>query len=251
MNLRNKVVAITGASKGLGKALAEAFAEKGARLAICARNKEALQQVEENLVNLGAEVLAVCADASVQKDVERFVSLIEKKYERLDVLINNASMIGPSPMPLLADFPSEDFDEVLATNTRIPFLMTQRVLAGMLQRNEGSIINVTSEAGKVGYAGWGAYGISKFAVEGMTYTWADELSDTDVRINMVDPGEMDTEMHEQAVPDCDYFLKKPEEIVDTFLYLASDEAKSVHGKRIDAEAFMKGRVLHGTKLGDL
>ncbi len=234
--MKNRIVMITGASKGLGKALTLAFAKEGAMLAICARTEEYLLKVKQEAENLGATVLAVTADVSKSRDVERFVALTEATYGRIDILINNASMLGPSPMPLLLDYPEEDFMEVLRVNALSPFLVTRRVVVGMLQRNKGSIINVTSEAGHTGFAGWGAYGVSKFAVEGLTETWADELSDTGVRINMVDPGEMDTEMHQLAVPDCDYPLAKPEDVVDIFLYLSSDQAKAINGKRYSAQA---------------
>lgn len=234
--MKNKVVMITGASKGLGRALTLAFAEKGAKLAICSRTTDSLNTVKEEAEKLGAEVLAVTADISKARDVERFVALAEEAYGQLDVLINNASMLGPSPMPLLLDYPEDDFAEVLRVNAVSTFSVTRRVLPGMLQRNIGSIINVTSEAGHVGYAGWGAYGISKFAVEGLTQTWADELSETNIRVNMVDPGEMDTDMHQLAVPDCDYPLAKPEDIVDIFLYLASDKSVGVTGKRFEAQS---------------
>ncbi|NRD77567.1 SDR family oxidoreductase [Bacillus sp. BRMEA1] len=231
-----KVVMITGASKGLGRALTIAFAKEGARLAICSRSTESLQIVKEKAESLGAEVLAITADISKSRDVERFVAMTEETFGHIDVLINNASILGPSPMPLLLDYPEEDFAEVLRVNTVSPFLVTRRVIPGMLERNEGSIINVTSEAGHTGYAGWGAYGISKFALEGLTQTWADELSETNIRINMVDPGEMDTDMHRLAVPDCDHPLAKPEEVVGVFLYLASDRSKKVNGKRFEAQA---------------
>ena len=234
--MKNKVVMITGASKGLGRALTLAFAENGAKLAICSRTTDSLNTVKEEAEKLGAEVLAVTADISKARDVERFVALAEEAYGQLDVLINNASMLGPSPMPLLLDYPEDDFAEVLRVNAVSTFSVTRRVLPGILQRNIGSIINVTSEAGHVGYAGWGAYGISKFAVEGLTQTWADELSETNIRVNMVDPGEMDTDMHRLAVPDCDYPLAKPEDIVDIFLYLASDKSVGVTGKRFEAQS---------------
>ncbi|HEY4554238.1 MAG TPA: SDR family NAD(P)-dependent oxidoreductase, partial [Bacillaceae bacterium] len=94
-----------------------------------------------------------------------------------------------------------------------------------------------SEAGHTGYAEWGAYGISKFAVEGLTQTWADELQDTGVRINMVDPGEMNTDMHELAVPDCDYELAEPSDHTGVFLYLASEEGSHIHGQRLMAQHF--------------
>ncbi|MFP5115756.1 SDR family NAD(P)-dependent oxidoreductase [Bacillaceae bacterium C204] len=234
--MNNKVVMITGASKGLGRALTLAFAKEGARLAICSRSEEKLLKVKIEAQKLGAEVLAVTADLSKSRDVERFIALTEGTYGHIDVLINNASVLGPSPMPLLLDYPEEDFAEVLRINAVSPFLVTRRVIPGMLERNEGSIINVTSEAGHTGYAGWGAYGISKFAVEGLTQTWADELSDTNIRVNMVDPGEMDTDMHRLAVPDCDYPLAKPEDIVDIFLFLASSKSAGTNGQRFEAQA---------------
>jgi NAD(P)-dependent dehydrogenase (short-subunit alcohol dehydrogenase family) len=227
---------ITGASKGLGRALAIAFAKEGAKLAICARSSESLLKVKDEAESLGAEVLAVTADISNSRDVERFVAMSEEAYGHIDVLINNASILGPSPMPLLLDYPEEDFAEVLRVNTVSTFLVTRRVIPGMLERNVGSIINVTSEAGNTGYAGWGAYGISKFAVEGLTQTWADELNETNIRVNMVDPGEMDTDMHQLAVPDCNYPLAKPEDVVDTFLYLASDKAVGINGQRFTAQS---------------
>ncbi|MBS4195969.1 SDR family NAD(P)-dependent oxidoreductase [Lederbergia citri] len=231
-----RVVMITGASKGLGKALTHAFAKTGVRLAICSRGEEELIKVKEEVESLGAEVLAVAADVSLERDVERFVSIVENVYGRVDVLINNASIFGPGPT-LLLDYPNDDFTEVLKVNIMNPFLLTKRVLPGMLERNEGSIINVTSEAGRTGFAEWGAYGISKFALEGLTQTWADELQETGVRINMVDPGEMDTDMHDKAVPDCDYDLANPDDVVDVFLYLASNDSKSINGQRFEAQSF--------------
>lgn len=234
--MNKKVVMITGASRGLGRALTLAFAKEGAKLAICSRSQESLLRVKKEAAHLGAQVLAVTADISKPRDVERFVAMTEEAYGQIDVLINNASILGPSPMPLLLDYPEEDFAEVLRVNAISPFLVTRRVIPGMLERNEGSIINVTSEAGHTGYAGWGAYGISKFAVEGLTQTWADELGETNVRVNMVDPGEMDTEMHQLAVPNCDYPLAKPEEVVDIFLYLASEKSIGINGQRFEAQA---------------
>ncbi|KKK37427.1 3-oxoacyl-ACP reductase [Mesobacillus campisalis] len=228
---------ITGASRGLGRALALAFARKGASLSICARNLAPLLKVKEEAEALGSTVLAVSADVGNTRDVERFAAMTEETFGHVDVLINNASILGPSPMPLLLDYPVDDFMEVLRVNAFSPFLVTRRVLPGMLQRNMGSIINVTSEAGYTGYAGWGAYGISKFALEGLTETWADELQGTKIKVNMVDPGEMDTQMHILAVPECDYQLAEPESLTDVFLYLGSEKSDGVTGLRFEAQQF--------------
>ncbi|MEW9050999.1 MAG: SDR family oxidoreductase [Neobacillus sp.] len=238
--MENKVVMITGASKGLGRSLAIAFAKNGANLAICARNEQKLLEVRDEVENFGVKVLAVAADISDIRDIEKFVALTEETFGHIDVLINNASILGPNPMPLLLDYPERDFFEVLKVNTVSQFILTKRVLPGMLQRKRGSIINLTSEAGKTGFAGWGAYGISKFALEGLTQTWADELAETNIRMNMVDPGEMDTEMHRLAVPECDYELADPNDVVDVFLYLASEESTE-NGQRVNSLEFLEGR----------
>lgn len=235
---KNIVVMITGASKGLGRALTLAFAKQGVRLALCARGEEGLRKVEKEVRELGAEVVAVSADTTNVKDVNRFVSIVEEAFGGVDILINNASIFGPGPA-LLADYPDHEFKEVLFANVLNPFLVTKRVLPGMLIRNSGRILNVTSEAGKTGYAEWGAYGISKFAVEGLTQTWGDELQDTGVSIAMVDPGEMDTEMHAIAVPDCDYELADPHEVADVFVYLALNDSLEVNGKRFEAQSIFQ------------
>jgi NAD(P)-dependent dehydrogenase (short-subunit alcohol dehydrogenase family) len=237
MNERKRVAMITGATKGLGKALAFAFAKAGYRIAICARGEDGLQRVKWELELAGAEVVAVRTDVSNEQEVERFVSIVENVLGPVDVLINNASVFGPGPS-LLVDYPNQQFGEVIRVNVMNPFLVTKRVLPGMLTRESGSIINVTSEAGRTGFATWGGYGVSKFAVEGLTQTWAAELQDTGVKVNMVDPGEMDTEMHGIAVPDCDYGLAKPGDVVDVFLYLVSENSKGVNGQRFEAQSFL-------------
>ena len=246
--LLGKVALVTGASRGLGRAVAMAYAGEGADLALCARGGAALDLAAAEARALGVRVLAVIADASQPADVERLVSLTLHEYGRIDVLVNNASILGPSPMPLLLDYPAADFLEVLRVNAAGPFLVTRQVLGAMLQRGEGSVINVTSEAGIVGYAGWGAYGVSKFALEGLSQTWAAEVDGTGVRVNLVDPGEMDTVMHALAVPDCDYPLARPEDLTEAFVFLASDQARSVNGRRIEAQGFDPGAALGGTEV---
>lgn len=237
--LMGKVALITGASRGLGRAIALAYAREGAQLAICARGEAALSDVAAELRAAGAQVLAVQADAANRADVERLVSLTLREFGRIDVLINNASVLGPSPMPYLLDYPADDFEQVLHVNVTGPFLVTRQVMAAMLQQGQGAVINVTSGAGVEGYPGWGAYGISKFALEGMTQTWAAEVEGTGVRVNAVDPGEMDTAMHALAVPDCDYELARPEDVTEVFVWLASDEAAAanVNGQRFQAQEF--------------
>ncbi len=235
--LTGKVALVTGASRGLGRAVALAYAKEGADLALCARGQEALSQVADQIRALGGRVLTIAGDASDRHDVERIVSLTLQEYGGIDVLVNNASIFGVSPPPYLLDYPADDFEAVLKVNTVGPFLVTRHVMAAMLQRGEGAIINVSSSAGVEGYAGWGAYSVSKFALEGLSQVWAEEVAETGVRVNVVDPGEMDTDMHAAAVPDCDYELGRPEDSTPVFVYLASDQAKAVNGQRFLAQEF--------------
>jgi len=237
--LQGKYALITGASQGLGLQLALKFAQEGAAgIAIVARGAKLLEEARHLIQNAAPEVkvLAVTADVSQPQDIERIVATTLNEFQgRLDILINNASAIGPSPMPFLLDYPLEDFRNVLNTNLIAPFLLIKKVLPAMIE-NGGSIINVTSDAGVTGYPGWGAYGISKFGLEGLSQTWAAELEESNVRVNWVDPGNMNTAMHRAAEPDEDPTQwADPQEVTDIFIYLASDESKDVRGQRFEAQ----------------
>lgn len=241
--LLNKKILITGASQGLGRALALAFAgEDAAAISITARNKKELGKValEMRNINSSTQVLVVAGDLSISEDVERIVATtLEAFVGRIDVLVNNASAIGPTPLPYLLDYPPEEFSRVLKTNLVAPFLLIRSILSSMIEYG-GSIINVTSDAGVIGYPGWGAYGISKFGLEGMSQTWASELQDTSVRVNWVDPGSMNTSMHRAAEPDEDpNQWADPSSVTDVFVYLASDDSASVSGKRFQAQETWK------------
>jgi NAD(P)-dependent dehydrogenase (short-subunit alcohol dehydrogenase family) len=237
--LEGKHLLITGASQGLGRQLAIDYAREGAaKIAIVARRTEALEEVRKRVreVASNAHVLVIGADLSRQEEIERVVAAVLNDFGgRLDVLVNNASVLGPTPMPYLLDYPLEDFRRVLDVNLIAPFLLIKKVLPAMIEHG-GSIINVTSDAGVVGYPGWGAYGISKFGLEGMSQTWAAELEGSGVRVNWVDPGEMNTEMHRLAEPEEDPSQwAEPATVTDVFIYLASDESRNVNGKRFQAQ----------------
>jgi NAD(P)-dependent dehydrogenase (short-subunit alcohol dehydrogenase family) len=237
--LARKYVLITGGSQGLGRQLAINFVkEDAAGICIVARRSEFLDEVRNRLVEINpkVKVITVSADLSRQEDIERVVAITLHDFNgRLDILVNNASTIGPSPMPYLLDYPLEDFRYVINTNLIAPFLLIKKVLPAMIE-NGGSIINITSDAGATGYPGWGAYGISKFGIEGMSQTWAAELQGSGVRVNYVDPGNMNTAMHRAAEPDEDpRQWTDPAEVTEVFVYLASDESKNVNGKRFRAQ----------------
>jgi NAD(P)-dependent dehydrogenase (short-subunit alcohol dehydrogenase family) len=239
-SLKGKVCLVTGASRGLGRALALAFAGRGADLVINARlsSRPALMEVEAELRALGAQALAIPADVSDRADVERLAGEALARFGRVDVLVNNASALGPTPMPFLLDYPLEDFESVLRTNLIGPFQLSRALVGQMVAQRSGSIINVSSDAGVVGYATWGAYGVSKAALDQLTRTWAAELEGTGVRVNSVDPGDMDTAMKRASEPDGDASgWAKPEAVTPVFVYLASDAAAAVSGQRFMAQEF--------------
>jgi NAD(P)-dependent dehydrogenase (short-subunit alcohol dehydrogenase family) len=246
--LDGKNILITGASQGLGREMALGFAREGAAgLSLVARHADKLNVVREEVRKLASkiDIVVIEADVSKPRDIERIVAMTLAQFKgKLDVLVNNASAIGPSPMPYLLDYPVEDFQEVLDTNLIGPFLLIKTALPAMIERG-GSIINVTSDAGQVGYPGWGAYGISKFGLEGMSQTWSSELQESGVRVNWVDPGSMNTAMHRAAEPEEDPSQwADPAEVTDVFVFLASDESKGVTGKRFQAQENWEAELNH-------
>ena len=232
--LEEKVALITGASQGLGKALALAFAGEGASLVINSRSEESIRPVADEAESRRADVLAIVADVSKGADVERMVGAAVDRFGRIDVLINNAGILGPRTK--LEDHTEEEWRQVIDANLTGLFLVTKAVIPHMPEG--GSIINVVSGASAGPRADWGAYAISKFGVEGLTGNLALELQDRGIRVNSVDPGGMRTNMRAAAYPDEDPRTRiTPEENTDVFLYLASDESKEVTGERFKAQEF--------------
>ena len=238
--LNGKICLVTGASRGLGRAIAIEYAKQGANLVINSRSSSQsdLERTETSIKKMGVDVLSVLADVSIRADVERLAAQALSRYQQVDVLVNNASALGPTPMPYLVDYPLEDFEKVINTNLFGPFQLTRTLVGQMLSRHSGSIINISSDAGVTGYPTWGAYGISKAALDHLTLTWAAELNDSGVRINSVDPGDMNTAMKRASEPVGDASQwALPESVTSIFVYLASDAASAVNGERLSAQEF--------------
>ena len=232
--LFGKVALVTGASRGIGKAIAAAYAREGARVFICARNEASVARAVLEIRNNGGEIDGMAGDVGNLKDVNRIVQAAGRKYGAIDVLVNNASLLGPR-VPI-AEYPLPAWEEVLRVNVTGVFLMTQTVLHLMVAQRNGSIINVSSGVGRVGKPRWGAYAASKFAVEGFTQMLAEEVKDFGIRVNAVNPGATRTEMRAAAYPDEDPLtLPVPEKIMPVFVYLASDASQMVTGKSFEAQ----------------
>jgi NAD(P)-dependent dehydrogenase (short-subunit alcohol dehydrogenase family) len=210
---------ITGASRGLGLALARALAADGWRLILDARGAADLERAAESLGAL-ADVTAIPGDVSDDWHRE---ALIHAAGERLDLLVNNASLLGPSPQPPLADYPLTVLEEVYGVNVLAPLALIQVALPRM---GEGAcVLNVTSDAAVEAYAGWGGYGSAKAALEQLTAILAAERPD--LRVYAVDPGDMRTRMHQDAFPGEDISDRPPpEESVPGLLALIRSELPS-------------------------
>lgn len=234
--LEGKVVVVTGASQGLGRALALAYAREGASLVVNSRSEDSVRPVAEEVEKLGADVLAVAADVSDAEDVERLVDAAVERFGKIDVLVNNAGLLGPRVA--IADYPEDGWRRVLDANLTGPYLVTKATIPHIA--DGGSIINVVSGVSVEGRAEWGAYSVSKFGIEGLTQILAAELQERGVRVNAVDPGGMRTDMRAAAYPEEDPQTRiTPEENTAVFLYLASEESKGVTGERFKAQEFQK------------
>ena len=231
-----KVVLVTGASQGLGRALALAYARAGAHVALCARGEAALAQAAEEVEGAGTRWASFPADITRPDDVRRVIRGTVERFDRLDVVVNNASILGPR-IPL-EEYPPEEFARVLEVNTYGAFLVIREAVPIMRRQGEGSIINVSSGVGNEARARWGAYCASKFGLEALTGILAAELEGTGVRVNTVDPGRMRTAMRAAAYPEEDpKTLPDPAKVSPVFLYLASDRSRGVSGRRFRAQEF--------------
>jgi NAD(P)-dependent dehydrogenase (short-subunit alcohol dehydrogenase family) len=225
MKLEGRVALITGASRGLGLEIARLYARRGAKLVLTARGADALDAATEELSER-TDVVALAGDVADRSHAERLVRLGEERFGRIDVLVNNASLLGPSPMPALEAYPLDVLDDVLRANAVAPLHLAQLVLPGMRARGEGVILNVTSDAGVEAYPGWGGYGASKAALEHLSRVLAAELEGegSPIRVYVVDPGDMNTQMHREAEPGVDLsHLPEPSASAPAFVRLVEEE----------------------------
>ncbi len=228
MKLRDKVCLITGGGRGIGKAVAMAFAREGARVAICARSGGELEQTVAGIRDLKAECEGWTCDVSQEGPVKEFVRNSHQKFGRIDVLVNNAGvMTRPSAT---SELDVSKWDYTMAVNLRGLFLVTQAVLPIMMKQKNGSIINVSSMIGRGAYANFIAYATTKWGLEGFTQTLAAECGSSGIRVNSVDPGYVATKITA-------YHGSKPESVTDVFVHLASDESAGVNGQMLSASAY--------------
>lgn len=225
MRLKDKVALVTGGGRGIGKAIAMAYAREGAKLAVCARTESEIERSAQEIRTTKAEAYAWVCDVSIAEAVKELVRNVSQTFGRIDILVNNAGvMTRPAPT---TEMDVKKWDYTMSVNLRGLFLMCQAVLPIMMRQKSGSIINVSSMIGRGAYPNFIAYATSKWGLEGFTQTLAAEVRSSRIRVNSVEPGVVATKL-------TGYSGSKPESVTEVFVYLGSDEAKDVSGKMLSS-----------------
>jgi NAD(P)-dependent dehydrogenase (short-subunit alcohol dehydrogenase family) len=223
---------VTGASRGLGAALARALAARGTRVVLVARGAAELEAVAASIREQGGEAHAVAADVWDKHAVHALAATASELVGPIELLVNNASELGPTPLRLLFDTDCETLEHVLEVNVVGPFRLAKALGGSMALRGRGTIVNVSSDAAVEPYAGWGAYSASKAALDQLGRVLAVELAEHGVRVLGVDPGEMDTAMHRAALPEVDpATLTAPEAVASRLVELV-EQGEVPSGSRV-------------------
>jgi NAD(P)-dependent dehydrogenase (short-subunit alcohol dehydrogenase family) len=236
-NLNGMAALVTGASRGLGRALAERLAREGARVVLVARGGGALHEVVSGIRSSGGVAHGLMADLGDKHAVYPLAAAAAELVGPIDLLVHNASELGPTPLRLLLDTECEDLERVLQVNLVGPFRLSKIVGGSMALRRRGTIVHVTSDASVNAYAGWGAYSVSKAAADHLARLLAEELREHGVRVFSVDPGEMDTTMHRAALPDADPGSLLDPATVAARIVRALTSDGILPGARIEASSF--------------
>ena len=238
LEFNGKSVLITGGSRGLGRALALRLSAEGAKVALVGRHQKELDEAVNEIRKNGGIAFGIVADVGDKESVYPIVGQAAALSGPVDILINNASTLGPVPLRLIPDTDCEDFERALQVNTVGPFRLIKAVVGSMVLRQTGVIVNISSDAAVEAYPSWGVYSASKAALDHLTRIAALELADTSVRLFCVDPGEMNTRMHADAMPDADPdTLQSPDVIADKIVTMIRQSNGIANGSRLIASGF--------------
>jgi NAD(P)-dependent dehydrogenase (short-subunit alcohol dehydrogenase family) len=235
MKLANKVAVVTGGGKGIGKAIALAFAREGASICITGRTLEDLKRTVQEIRDSGGQAILDQGDISNESDVSHFVKITEERFGTINILVNNAAINLPD-IPI-TELTIDQWNYIMAVNLTGPFLCCQKVLPIMYRKKTGSVINISSIGGRQGARFRGAYRASKAALLNLNETMAAESYRYGVRINAICPGSVETDMMEQITmekTDSKQNWMFPGQIASVAVFLASEESSSITGTAIDA-----------------
>jgi NAD(P)-dependent dehydrogenase (short-subunit alcohol dehydrogenase family) len=237
--LRDHIIAVTGAGDGIGRAAAKTYAAHGATVILIGKTIQKLEQVYDAIAAAGhpqAVILPIDFATATPDDYDRVREMLSDEFDQLDGLLHNASILGQRTP--IANYSPGIWQQVMQVNINAPFMLTQALLPLMQVAADASIIFTSSGVGRKGRAYWGAYGVSKFATEGLMETLADELEGvSNIRINSLNPGRIRTAMRATAYPAEDpQTLCTPEEIMPLYLYLMGADSKGVSGRRFECQS---------------
>lgn len=237
--LKDRIILVTGAGDGIGKAAALGFARLGATIILLGRTVEKLEQVYDQIEQEGGNQPAIVPlnlETASPLEYRNIADNINQEFGRLDGLLLNAAILGD--LRPLEFYPEELFDKVMKVNVNAQFLLIRYLMPLLRQSDQGSIIFTTSSVGRVGRANWGAYAVSKFAVEGMMQTLADETCNTSsIKVNCINPGATRTRMRASAYPaEEPATVCPPEAILNLYFYLMGKDSAGVTGQSLDAQS---------------
>lgn len=233
MTLTDTRVLITGGGRGLGAALARALAAKGAKVVVAARTLAEVEAVATAIRSAGGEAHALTADLSEKDAIYPLAGAANALIGPINLLIHAAGSLGPVPLRLLADTDCEDVERALQVNLLAPFRLTKAMVGAMVLNGAGTVVHITSDAAVEAYPHWGAYGLSKAALDHLNRSWAVEFQGTGVRFLALDPGEMATRMHADALPDADpATLADPTDVAARILPLILPGSPVESGQRL-------------------
>ena len=237
MRIEGRSVLVTGGSRGLGAALGRELGRRGGRVVLVGREGERLREVVAQIRGAGGQAHGLIADVGDPRAVQPLVGAACALVGPLDVLVHNASTLGAVPLRELADTKDHDFARVLEVNLLGPFRLSQAVVGSMLLSGQGLVLGLSSDAGVAAYPRWGAYGVSKAALDHLIRIWAEELRESGVRFLSVDPGEMDTRMHKDAIPEADPArLASPDDVAKHLADLIESAEAWPSGARVELAA---------------
>jgi len=223
--LTSKVAIVTGASRGIGRAISIALAQEAATVVLAARSTEKLRETAEKVTKAGGKPEIVVTELTEEKSIKNLIEITNEKFSRLDILINNA---GVTHSAKLEDTATEDWQRCINVNARAPFILCREALPLLKKSQAGYIINIASVVGVKGYPLQSAYTSSKHALRGMTISLAEELKDSNVRVHLLCPGGVNTDLVGLVRPDIKKEeLMQPEEIAELVLYLVTHKGNAV------------------------
>ena len=224
-SLDGHIALVTGASRGIGRATALAMAELDAHVVCAARNKELLDELVEEIRQAGHKATAIVFDLAEEASINSLADQIREQFGRLDILVNNAGLTLSATME---DTGTEDFDRIMAVNTRGPYILTRQLLPLLKQAPQATIVNISSVVGVKGYPKQTAYTASKHALRGWSIALAEELRGTNIRVHVICPGGVDTDMVGNVRPDIPKdALISPEEIAELVTYCTTHKGNAV------------------------